>query len=97
MDASYTKLKDGSWGVRLTSTRPVPYPGMPVTVVTKAGTRKRETLSQILTSNKGITTATLRPHGATSVRCSCQQCCAVTCHCYESCACRGGVMVTCMD
>lgn len=48
---SYTKLQDGSWGIRSTSSL---VQGEQVTVTTRAGETKRETVGRVLWSGNGI-------------------------------------------
>ena len=49
--ATYTKLKSGEWGIR--STSPVE-PGSRVTVATKTGGSKTETVKKIIWSGNGV-------------------------------------------
>ena len=53
--ATYTKLRDGSWGLRGTGLSA----GRSVTVSTKAGATKRETVGRILWTGDGIVLATI--------------------------------------
>lgn len=48
--ATYTKLRDGSWGVRVVGTPPIA--GSVVSVTTKAGKVKQETISRVVWSGK---------------------------------------------
>lgn len=64
MNATYTKLKDGSWGLRgagLTA-------GARVTVTTKAGVTKTETVGRVLWTGNGISIATIAAAARTSRR-----------------------------
>lgn len=45
--ASYTKLRDGSWGIRIPGTT-LPRLGAQISVETRAGARKTETVSRIV-------------------------------------------------
>jgi hypothetical protein len=94
--ASYTKLKDGTWGVRVAGF-PAPYPGQVIDVITKAGARKRETVREIIERHKDTTIASLRPRNKTPFKCACQHCCVPVCRCESYCACRGGVICSCLD
>lgn len=51
MSASYTKLKSGDWGVRVTGTARV---GDRVTVITRAGERKEETIEKVIWTGNGV-------------------------------------------
>lgn len=53
MAATYTKLKDGSWGIRVTGDKPVK--GDRITVTKKSGESKTETIRAILWSGDGVT------------------------------------------
>jgi hypothetical protein len=55
--ASYSKLRDGNWGIR--STTPVKE-GETITVETKAGVRKTETVGRVLWTGSGVWLATIR-------------------------------------
>lgn len=46
MSASYTKLRDGNWGVRIVG--PAPQQGATVTVTKKSGETKTETIGRLL-------------------------------------------------
>lgn len=50
--ATYTKLRDGSWGVRVEGS--VPKAGTTVTVSKKDGSSKTETLARLVWSGNGI-------------------------------------------
>lgn len=52
MSATYTKLQDGSWGVRVPGSVQV-VAGMRVTVAKKDGTTKPEIISRVVWSGKG--------------------------------------------
>lgn len=51
MNASYTKLRDGTWGVRIAGSATV---GQSITVTTKAGAAKQETIAKVLWSGNGV-------------------------------------------
>lgn len=51
--ASYTKLRDGSWGVRVQQAA-APTSGVTITVTTKAGAVKTETIGRVLWSGNGV-------------------------------------------
>ena len=52
---SFTKLQDGTWGIR--STEPL-HPGQAVEVQTRSGQVKHETVGEIKYSGNGVTVAT---------------------------------------
>jgi hypothetical protein len=52
MEASYTKLRSGSWGVRVVGT--APEQGSSISVRTKAGVVKTERISAIVWSGDGV-------------------------------------------
>lgn len=56
MATTYTKLRDGSWGIRSTETLTA---GRGVTVVKKSGECKTETVGKILFAKEGISIATI--------------------------------------
>lgn len=51
LSATYTKLRDGSWGVRVEGKTAV---GQTVTVMKKSGETKQETISRVLWTGEGI-------------------------------------------
>jgi hypothetical protein len=57
MEATYTKLRDGSWGLRVTGG--APEPGAAVTVRKQSGETKTETVGRILFSGNGVVLATI--------------------------------------
>lgn len=52
MNASYTKLKDESWGIRVEGG--TPKPGQSITVRKKSGETKTETVNRVLWSGNGV-------------------------------------------
>lgn len=50
--ATYTKLQNGTWGIRVTL--PAPSVGESVTVTTKAGQVKTETVEKVLWQGNGV-------------------------------------------
>ena len=67
MLATYAKLRDGSWGVKLNTENP-PQPGTIIKVTKKSGETKEEQLKQIIFKGSGITLASIAsgeptPHG----------------------------------
>jgi hypothetical protein len=56
MTATYTKLRDGSWGVRVVGTVA---PGATVQVTKKSGESKTETVGKVIWTGNGVTLATL--------------------------------------
>jgi hypothetical protein len=69
MTNTYTKLRDGSWGVR--STEEV-RPGQVVTVIKKSGDTKVETIKTIIWSGNGVWICSIVPKPA---RQGCSRCC----------------------
>lgn len=51
MQNSYTKLKDGTWGIRISGTATA---GSAVEITTKAGSRKVETVGRVLWTGDGV-------------------------------------------
>ncbi len=58
MQATYTKLKSGQWGIRVAGQATK---GQQVTVSTKAGARKIETVSAVVWSGNGVTLCAIAP------------------------------------
>jgi hypothetical protein len=56
MTATYTKLRDGSWGVRVVGTVA---PGAMVQVVKKSGESKTKIIGRVVWTGNGVTLATL--------------------------------------
>lgn len=48
MSAKYTKMQDGSWGIRVSGNKP--YEGQMVTVTTAGGASKSETVRKVIWS-----------------------------------------------
>lgn len=105
--ASYTKLRDGTWGIR--GPLPAPATGQVVSVQTKAGAVKSETVGRVLwtgTDYQGqpayLATIGARPsRGTAKARsgygCDCEDChgrCP-NCRCDALCVCRGGNIYGC--
>ncbi len=57
MSATYTKLKDGSWGIRSTSAVQA---GDQVTVTKKSGESKTETVGRVLWTGNGVWLCTVQ-------------------------------------
>jgi hypothetical protein len=60
MTTTYTKLRDGSWGLRADGGTRLTV-GAAVTVAKRDGTTKQEVVGKILWSGDGITLATIAP------------------------------------
>jgi hypothetical protein len=58
MSASYTKLRDGSWGLRVVGASP--HAGATVVVRTRAGATKTETVGRVLWSGQGVHLASIQ-------------------------------------
>lgn len=59
--ATYTKLRDGSWGLR--ATQPL-QTGQSITVTKKSGETKAETVGRVLWTGNGVTLATIAQGGS---------------------------------
>src|SRR3954465_9181542 len=60
--ATYTKLKSGEWGVRVEGK---PTTGCRITVMTKSGASKVETIGKVLWSGNGVSLCTIVPANIT--------------------------------
>lgn len=58
MSTTYTKLRDGSWGLRINNNAHV-VAGQTVTVTKKSGETKVEQVGRVLWSGDGVTLATI--------------------------------------
>jgi hypothetical protein len=56
-EATYTKLKNGDWGLRLAGA--IPKPGAPVLVTKKDGSTRTERIGRILWQGDGVALATI--------------------------------------
>ncbi len=65
MSATYTKLRDGSWGIRSTETIRV---GQTVLVAKRDGSTKSETVGAIVWTGNGVTLASIGARSQTSSR-----------------------------
>jgi hypothetical protein len=93
MDGTYTKLKDGSWGVRVQGAASA---GAVVTVTKKDGSTKQETVSRVLWQGDGLSLCTIRTTERKSGGCGCDEsCCRPRCSCDYTCNCRGGYIYDC--
>jgi hypothetical protein len=54
--ATYTKLRDGSWGLRIVGSAT---PGSQISVAKKSGERKMETVGRVVFAGNGVTLATI--------------------------------------
>lgn len=61
--ASYAKLRDGSWGLNVTTSR-TPLPGAVIIVTKRDGTTKSEYIGQILWSGEGRFLCTIERNDA---------------------------------
>lgn len=107
---TYTKLKDGSWGVRVAG--PAPSPGALVTVTKKDGSTKGERIRAVLwtgtdkeghrialcsleaSADKAPASGGGSPSRRRSCACSEGGCCS-PCRCGPECNCRGGPIYDC--
>lgn len=62
---TYTKLRDGSWGLRVNSGQTVKS-GQSVTVTKKSGETKAETVGKVLWTGNGVTLATIAQSNSNS-------------------------------
>lgn len=74
MASTYTKLRDGSWGIR--ATEPVDK-GQVVSVTKKSGETSTETIRAIVWSGNGVWLCSVEPKAKTPVRAEkgCGRCC----------------------
>lgn len=63
MNATYTKLQSGEWGIRVTGTVS---PGVTVPVSKKSGETKTETVGKVVWSGNGVSLCTIA--GATAAK-----------------------------
>lgn len=63
--ATYTKLRDGTWGLKVIDTVTV---GQTVTVTTKAGAQKSETIGAVLWTGPNYTVCTIVPKPRTGTK-----------------------------
>jgi len=103
--ATYTKLNDGTWGLRSTESITA---GVTVTVTKKSGETKVETVGKVIWSGNGVTLATIASsghshshaahsharHSRNGCECNCGDC-SGHCHCDPHCNCRGGNIYDC--
>lgn len=96
--ATYAKLRDGSWGVRVAGEVMA---GALVTVVKKSGETKQERIAKVLFSGDGVSICSIATGGnARPARlrrgCGCNaDCCDSRCLCGSDCNCRGGPIFDC--
>jgi len=107
MATTYTKLRDGSWGVRVEG--PAPAAGLTVTVTKKSGETKAEKIGKVLWTGNGVSLCSIEgskpangsSNGQTQAprrgrSCSCTaDCCRNGCRCESHCNCRGGNIYDC--
>lgn len=96
--ASPAKLRDGTWGARVTSSVSV---GDTVTITTRAGKSWDARVVRVVWSGSGVTLCatesldrrpTAHRHGGCGCPCSD---CSPRCHCDDHCVCRGGNIYDC--
>jgi hypothetical protein len=101
-EATYTKLRNDTWGIRVQGTA---VPGDEVEVTTKAGETKKEVVERVLWEGDGVTIcAIVRAESSSAgprplrAPCAChdQNCCRPRCECEAHCVCRGGNIWDCM-
>lgn len=66
MKATYAKLRDGSWGVRVTGG--VPAAGTALTVRKKSGETKSETIARVLWTGDGVALCAIEPSSRSTSR-----------------------------
>jgi hypothetical protein len=108
--ASYTKLQDGSWGIRVPESLRATA-GDVVTVTKASGETKTETVSRVLWTGQGISLCSIQQSAASAARasgssrrssgsrvgscgCDCGSC-YPRCQCESHCNCRGGNVYDC--
>jgi hypothetical protein len=107
MATTFTKLRDGSWGLRIEGSA---QNGQSVTVTKKSGEQEVKQVGKVLWTGNGISLATIASngngHSHSSSRgrgrsygdggCSCDDdCCSRRCQCDRTCNCRGGNIYDC--
>ena len=100
MKTTYSKLRDGSWGVRGIDLKE----GQSVTVTKRSGETKTETVGKIVWRDASdLCVATIAgkerkssPGRGYNRQCSCDdECCRPVCRCGSHCVCRGGNVYDC--
>ena len=92
--ATYAKLRDGSWGVRVTGPAAA---GQSVTVRKKDGTSKVERIAAVVWEGDGVTLCSIEARERRG-GCACTDggsCCRPRCQCGAECNCRGGPIWNC--
>lgn len=98
MEATYTKLRDGNWGIRVAGRNVSLIPGSIVEVRKKSGDKKDEVVEKVLYKDvaQGVTLCSIQQSAHKSNGCSCEStCCKPRCQCDRSCNCRGGNIYDC--
>lgn len=100
MNATYTKLNSGEWGVRVEGARPSV--GDVLDVRKRSGETKQERVAGIVWEGNGVVLCTIsaaakrRGGRDYSDGCDCSDgCCSRGCHCSYDCNCRGGPIYDC--
>lgn len=78
MEATYTKLRSGEWGIRIAGSTTV---GASVVVAKKSGERKTETVARIVWQGEGVTLAAIAPTSRVSSRSRRSRGTWTGCHC----------------
>lgn len=71
MTATYTKLRDGSWGIRATN---AVAPGASISVTKKSGENKIENIGRVIWSGNGVWLATIEKSSNPKKVGSCDEC-----------------------
>ena len=107
MNITYSKLRDGSWGMR--GPKELLIEGQKVSVTKKSGEKKEETVGKILWEGKSreepiidisiakIADIQIQMTKKFSNSCECDDsaCCSSRCQCEKECNCRGGQIYNC--
>jgi hypothetical protein len=100
-EATYTKLRNDTWGIRVQGPA---VPGDTVEVTTRAGETKKEVVEKVVWEGDGVTicaivrTEASAPSRPRRGQCACTDagCCRPRCECARHCICRGGNIWDCM-
>lgn len=94
MKATFTKLKNGDWGVRVEGEVTE---GQSIVVTKKDGSTDVKTIQKVLWNKDGISLCSIEQIKTKYYNgCSCpQDCCRPRCSCPSYCNCRGGNIFDC--
>ena len=92
---TYTKLKSGDWGLKISDTSVKS--GDQVTVRKRSGETKTETVGNIIWKNDEQMITSIKRAQRKRSGCGCDEegCCRPRCQCDPTCNCRGGNIYNC--